>query len=202
MALDSVLKDGIAKDIPVFGWLLKFHGAYKNISERIFLRKVAYFLQGASRASPDERVKFAQKIRSKKDYQKRVGENLILLIERHERFEKSLLLGRLFASVMRGALSHELFMRLSAALDKAMIEDLEILKGSEKEGDSLHDHFEGLYRCGLMDLNLSVTPLNRRAMEMGMQRGVELERRVEVRYKLNELGNLFIGHALEVDIDK
>lgn len=103
---------------------------------------------------------------------------------------------------MRGELSHELFMRLSAVLDKAMIEDLEILKGSDKEGDSLDDHFEGLYRCGLMDLNLSVTPLNRQAMEMGMQRGVELERRVKVRYKLNELGNLFIEHALEVDSDK
>jgi hypothetical protein len=38
--------------------------------------------------------------------------------------------------------------------------------------------------------------------EMGMQRGVELARRVEVRYKLNELGNLFIEHALEVDIEK
>jgi hypothetical protein len=201
MALDSVLQDGLAKDVPIVGWILKFRSAYKGISERIFLKKIPYFLRGASRASPVERAKFAEKIKIEKRFQKKVGENLILLIERHERFEKSLLLGRLFASVMRGDMSHELFMRLSAALDKAIVEDLEVLKGSEKEGDSLHDHFEGLYRCGLMDLKLSVRPLNRRAMEMEMQRGVEMERLVEVRYRLNELGNLFIEHALEVDTD-
>jgi hypothetical protein len=90
-------------------------------------------------------------------------------------------------------------MRLSAALDKAVIEDLEALRGSESEDYTLHERYEGLYRCGLMDLNLSVRPLNREAMQMGMQRGIEMERDVEVRYQFNELGNLFIEHAMEVD---
>jgi hypothetical protein len=201
MALDSALEDGIVKDIPVFGWLLKFRSAYKGISERILLKKIASFLEGVSRASPEERANFAKKIKTDKKYQKKVGENLILLIERHERFEKSFLLGRLFASFIRGALSQELFIRLSAALDKAAIEDLEALRGAESEDYTLHERLEGLNRCGLTDLRLSVRPLNRQAMQMGKQRGIEMERQVEVRYQINELGNLFIERAMELDSD-
>jgi len=52
-----------------------------------------------------------------------------------------------------------------------------------------------------MGLNLSVGPLNREAMQMGVQRGIEMERDVEVRYQINELGNLFIEHAMEADSD-
>jgi hypothetical protein len=162
-------------------------------------KKIAAFYAGAGKASPEDRVRFRKKIEINKAYQKKVGESLLLLIERHERFEKSLLLGRLFASFMSGDITHELFMRLSAALDKAVIEDLEALRGSESEDYTLHERFEGLYRCGLMDLKLSVRPLNREAMQMGMRRGIELERDVEVRYQINELGNLFIEHAMEVD---
>jgi hypothetical protein len=105
VALDSFLQQGLLREVPILGWLVKFYGAQQSIRDRLFVKKIAAFYKGAGKASPEERAKFRKKIETNKEYQKKVGESLLLLIERHERFEKSLLLGRLFASLMSGDLS-------------------------------------------------------------------------------------------------
>lgn len=183
LALDSLLNDGLLKDVPVFGWLFKGYGAYRNITERIFLKKLGTFLYGVSEASQSQREKFRQAMIGDPLNKKQFGERLLLLIDRHERVEKSFLLGQLMAKVIEGELSKELFQRLAAAIDRITVEDLEELKLHQGNIVALGEHVkQGLYRAGLVDLDLS-----------GYQFSEFVD--VSVDYKINGLGKALLEHG-------
>ncbi len=201
--LDSLLEDGVLKDVPVFGWLLKAYNAGQSISDRLFMRKVAAFLYGVGDAPAEKREEFQRKIAEDEKYERKVGENLLLLIDRHERLEKSALLGRLFASHVKGDLPHDLFLRLAAALDRAITEDLQGLQRSgmydEHKGyyllHMLDEHVkEGLNKCGLVDIE---SHLETREIERSLERNYSGVR-THVDYRLSDLGKLFVEHAFQM----
>lgn len=128
LALDSVLNEGVLEKIPVFGWLVKGYGVVTTIQDRLFLKKVALFLQGSSEVTEDERHQFRERMVSDPSYCRNVGETLVLLLNRQEDFEKAFILGKAFAGYEKGIIQYETFLRLAAAIDKAFIGDLRNLE--------------------------------------------------------------------------
>ena len=186
IALDLALNDGLLKDIPVFGWLAKGYSAYRNIADRLFLKKVALFLSGVGKASASEREKFKSELNRDPEFRKRVGENLLLLINRHERLEKSYLLGKLMTKVIEGACSYEFFLRIAAAIDHSTVEDLEDLRTHAKDVKGLPDSVQqSLYKSHLLDMDIHANSLFDDSMVS-----------VSVTYKLNALGEKLIEYAL------
>ena len=166
--------------------------ATRNIRDRLFLKKVFNFYLGAAEATPEEREEFCKKIEDDIKYKKKVGESLLLLIERHERFEKSFMLGRLLAIQIKGLISHEDFMRLASAVDRSTLEDLNALHESEGYEHSLSKAVsESLYKCGLMGMKLDVKRVSRKLLEMMP----DAPREVVASYRLNRLGDLLIKHG-------
>ena len=197
IVLDSLLDDGILKDIPVFGWAVKAFKAQRSIRDGLFLKKVALFAQGAQNVSDEKREEFRKRIEDDKQHCKRVGESLLLFLERHERLEKSLLLGKLFAAHLNNEISYQNFSQLAAALDRAILEDLQALRNNVQYVHMLRESVnEGLYRCGLMRIEIEVPAPSRKLF----QAGIPTKSEGRVHYKINELGTLFIRHAFsEVD---
>ncbi|MDX6531677.1 MAG: hypothetical protein QOH41_3967 [Blastocatellia bacterium] len=39
VALDSFLQPGVLREIPIFGWLVKFYGAQQSVRDRLFVKK-------------------------------------------------------------------------------------------------------------------------------------------------------------------
>ncbi|MBE9197903.1 MULTISPECIES: hypothetical protein [unclassified Nodularia (in: cyanobacteria)] len=130
IALDAVFdeKEGFLKEIPIFGWFVKSYGAVINVRDRLFLKKVANFLYGTSRVPEQEREKFQNKMESDSIFSQKVGESLVLLLDRHEDFEKSLILGKIFAGYMKGAIDDVTFSKLANIIDRAFISDLKNLE--------------------------------------------------------------------------
>ena len=125
MALDSSLDDGLLKDIPVFGWFVKTHGAVLTVRERILIKKIAGFLQGArSTTSNTDIQSFRLKVQNDSDYSREVGEKIVLLLDRHEDYEKSGILGRVFARHLMGLLTEDEFRRIARAIDICSSGDL------------------------------------------------------------------------------
>jgi hypothetical protein len=124
LALDAALSEGVLEKIPVFGWLVKGYGVVTTIQDRLFLKKVALFLQGSSEITEDERGQFRERMVSDPSYCRNVGETLVLLLDRQEDFEKACMLGKAFAGYVKGLIQYEAFLRLAAAIDKAFINDL------------------------------------------------------------------------------
>jgi len=122
--LDSALDEGLLRDIPVFGWIAKTYGLVNTVRERIFLQKIFRFLQGAQATTAEERRAFAERMETDQEYQRKVGESLFLLLDRHENVDKSELLGRVFAAFVRNEISDEEFQRYSFIIDRLFVWDL------------------------------------------------------------------------------
>jgi hypothetical protein len=195
--LDSLVEDGVLKDIPIFGWALKALKAQRSIRDALFLKKVALFAKGARAVSGEKREEFKKRINDDKEHRKRVGESLLLFLERHERLEKSLYLGRLFAAYLNNDITYAQFSQLAAALDKAVVEDLEALRKNISHLHMLRQQVnEGLHRCGLMRIEIEVPAPNRKLF----QSGIPTKGEGKVKYKLNGYGTLFVKYAfLELD---
>ncbi|MBW4055501.1 MAG: hypothetical protein HIU83_08860 [Proteobacteria bacterium] len=122
LALDDVLNEGVLKDIPVFGWLIKGYRVVSTVKDRIFLKKIAMFLQGAT-VEIRRKEEFVDKL-SDLSFCQKVGENLILLLDRQDNLEKAFILGKSFAAYLSGSIEYDMFLRLAATIDRALITDL------------------------------------------------------------------------------
>jgi hypothetical protein len=127
LALDSALDVGLFKDVPVFGWLFKAYGVVTTIRERIFLSKVANFLQATSAVSDRDREKFLEKLTVDPEFSRKIGENLILLLDRHDNMDKAQILGKVFSGYLCGEIDYDAFLKIAAAIDQAFIADLKNL---------------------------------------------------------------------------
>jgi len=97
ITLDAFMDEGLLKDIPVFGWIFKTYKAGVTISELILSKKIALFLHEISTISYEDIEKFRQQIDNDGNFNRKVGENLLLLLDRQDQFEKSSMLGKLFS---------------------------------------------------------------------------------------------------------
>ena len=109
IALDSRLDEGILKKVPVFGWLVKGYGVFTTVKDRLFLKKVAEFLHGASDITEEEKGRFREKITTDPSFCRRVGEKLVLLLDRQDDFDKAFILGKVFAGYLKGTIQYDTF---------------------------------------------------------------------------------------------
>jgi hypothetical protein len=122
--LDSALDEGLLRDIPFLGWVAKTYGLVNTVRDRIFLQKILRFLQGTQATTAEERTAFAERMEADPEYQRKVGEDLLLLLDRHESVDKSEFLGRVFAAFVRNEISDEEFRRYAFIIDRLFLRDL------------------------------------------------------------------------------
>lgn len=116
--LDSVLSEGVLKEIPVLGTIIRLAKAGKSISDQLILNKIQRFLFELQKTPPYEREQFIQKYGGNAEEQKVLGENLLLALERLDDVEKPRLLALFFSSYMREQIDKTMFTRLARAQGK------------------------------------------------------------------------------------
>jgi hypothetical protein len=109
LALDSMLDEGVLEKVPVFGWLVKGYGVVTTIRDRLFLKKVAKFLLGTKDITEGEKSQFREKLSSEPSFCRKDGENLVLLLDRQDDFDKAFILGKVFAGYIRGTIQYDTF---------------------------------------------------------------------------------------------
>jgi hypothetical protein len=128
IGLDSQLTEGVLKELPVVSTSLAIYKATLGIRDFILLKKIILFLKEASKVDEQERQEFLSKIAEDKKYQRRVGEQLLLYIDRLDDIEKAIFLAKLFNGYVKREIEYDTFQRLSNAVDKTFIGDLRNLK--------------------------------------------------------------------------
>ena len=105
IALDSVMKDGILKDIPVIGSIIGISKAAISIRDKLLVRKILDFLQELSDTTEEERKKFLQGFEDNPQEQRRVGENLMLLLDRLDDLGKPTMIAKLLKAYVRASVT-------------------------------------------------------------------------------------------------
>ena len=124
LALDQFLEEGLLKDIPLLGSLVKMYKSGANVKEFLFSKKVEKFLNKLSGASKEEVNTFNDKINSDPKFKSRVAEHLTLLLDRIDDIEKAELLAKAFSGFIKGKLTFDKFRRIARAIERCMIDDL------------------------------------------------------------------------------
>lgn len=118
VALDQLVGSGVLKDIPLIGWFGKAHAAVRVVRDALLLKKILRFLEGAAEATEEDRQAFRRKMEEDPGEARRVGEQLLLHLDRHEHFDKSFYTGLVYAALVADRIDRETFDRLMASVDR------------------------------------------------------------------------------------
>lgn len=124
---DMMLDDGVAKDIPIFGTLVKIYQAASHIREGLFARKIYRFLSKIGSLSPCERATVIDDIIAKKGGIDTAGATIIGLLEKIDDEEKPELIGKLFIACAKGTITVNAFLKLANVVSTLYIDDIKNL---------------------------------------------------------------------------
>lgn len=165
--LDSGISDDVLKNIPVFGILFKLYKAGSSIREMLFVKKVARFLEPAGQVVDLDRQRFVQEMEANPEQEQKVGEKVLLLLDRLDDFDKATMIGKLFAAYVEKKIEFWWFQERASAVARCGLPALnallqnkhhEYMVTEEDWGEKmLHrieiDPLEELYRAGLLSVD-------------------------------------------------
>ena len=181
LGLDSILDDGLLKDIPVVNSIISLYKTGVNLRERFLIKKLLVFLTSLSDTAIEDRIEF---IRKHEKESAKIGEELIILLDRLDHVNKPEYVAKLFKHYLSEEISLIIYRRLCQIIDKCFIEDLKFLK--ENEGSEIVTGIEAL---GLANNGLAV----RASFDGGTFDEVNYNPKTD--YRINELGKLLIKYA-------
>ena len=129
--IDSFLKDGIVKDIPIIGTILKLSKFSMSLKEHLFLKKIIYFIAELKDISPKDRNKMISELDESKVHRIKVGEKLIYIIDKCEDHVSTEYVAKFFKSFLLNKISYSDFLRCTSIIKNIFIEDFECFVKSE-----------------------------------------------------------------------
>lgn len=192
VGLDSLLSDGILKDVPIIGTMFSLAKIGVSINDRIFCKKVLHFLFQIKDIPKKNRFEFVERINNDKKFNTKVSESLILLIDKFNDYSKAEYLGKLFSLTIQEKIDYTTFLKLSNIIDKAFIPDLKNLIAIYKEKNNEVDETEMniLYTLGLLN-NLGVD-----GQTFIFQHGENTIPKKRNNYEINKYGQILVEEIL------
>jgi len=126
--LDTFIDQGPIKDIPVVGAIVKVIRAGRHISDYNFAKKLSDFFFKLNEIPEPKRRKFVEDMDAQPEFKRKVGAQLILMLERLDDFEKTELLAKAFSLYVNGTIHYEAYREYGLAIDRCFISDLQHLK--------------------------------------------------------------------------
>lgn len=188
IALDSFLEDGILKVVPAISFITGTIKTTLNIREKIFAKKVLTFLSSLKNIPNDKRQEFINKLNQKKGFKQRLGETVIVLLEKIDNLNKPIIIGNLFKAYILEKISLEDFTKISSSVSRVDIDDLMKFARYKEEKKTLPIEIkESLAFNGLMSITISTKPLTADMTEI----------RQDLVYKENSTGRKLIEYGIK-----
>jgi hypothetical protein len=158
ITIDSVINNGLLKDVPIVNTLVSLIKTAYSIHTYLFLKKIIAFLNGIASINETERNKIISKIEKSNKYKIKVGEKLLFILDQCEDTEKSSLIAKAFSSFLKNEINYSDFIKIAHIINNIFIEDFyHFLKIDPKKIDmddaELYLSF-GLYTISLGDPKL------------------------------------------------
>jgi hypothetical protein len=137
---DSLMENGIAKDIPIIGTVIGLGKTAVGVKESLFLKKVIYFISELSNIEASKRHEMIDKIDRSGKFRIKVGEKLLYIIDKCDDHEKSQVIARLFSAFLLGTINYDEFLRAAFIIDQLMVDDLKWFIESGWENEDYWDY--------------------------------------------------------------
>jgi hypothetical protein len=121
--MDSFLKDGLLKDIPILGTGIKIIGISTNISDTLLLNKLKLFMENLNIMKQSDVEKFKEKMNNDK-FQKEVGIKLLNIIDKTDEYIKIRWVAKAFLDYLDKKINKDFFYRIITIINNAFVQDL------------------------------------------------------------------------------
>jgi hypothetical protein len=185
IAIDSFIKNGLAKELPIVKYVVSGIDIVRSIRERSFLKKILLFLSELRSIDIEARKEFGKQLDANPKFKRKVGNDVIMLLEKHENYEKSTILGKIFRAYIRNDITYSMFLRMAYIIDISFFADIVQLPKIYADLEKLdEDSCENLYRVGLVNLSHGIG---------GLDFGKEPAGYTVKKYTANEIGKKMIS---------
>lgn len=154
IALDSTLENGLLKDIPVIGTIISASKVVNSMREMFFAKKILRFLYEVKEVSIEERQAFYEKINKNEKETKRIGQNVILVLDRLDDELKASIIGRIYKACLLGKVTLNEYLRLTMIIERTFICDLINIQHTNNPKNLSKLSKEHLYSVGLLDARI------------------------------------------------
>ena len=145
VGIDSILEEGLLKDIPIIGSVAGILRAVSTTRDYLYYRKVRAFLEAAKK----ELVQASHIPIEGDGNLNKAGEACLLILDRISDISKSALVGRLFAALVLQKIAYKTFHRLAEAVGDAYLEDLkEFMNDPSCSATDQREHLRSLSTVG------------------------------------------------------
>ena len=131
--LDTVLDDGVLKDIPILGALVGVGKCIKNVYDIRFAKKLIAFLYPIKDVPPGQRTEALNLWETDQNYRGKVGDTLLGMIERCDDTVKATWLSKLFYQMVLISNNPRLFMRAEKILSSLSVMDVQAFLNMSEE---------------------------------------------------------------------
>jgi hypothetical protein len=188
--LDQLMQDGFLRDVPLLGTVLGTFRAFRSIRDLMLAKKLGRFIRGLQAVPQEQRESFCESLTSPEE-RRRVGETLILILDRLDDMAKPALTAKTFNAYMRGEIEWSKFRLLATAIDRLDMSDLEAVKAFYSEDPTAtkpsHEDCQAFALAGLATITAQG---DGGGMFDPMMAGANIV------YRPNELGTLFMAVVL------
>ncbi|MFP2995119.1 hypothetical protein ABN763_04380 [Spongiivirga sp. MCCC 1A20706] len=191
IALDSLITNNTLKDIPVINTVIAIAKTGLSVRDSILMKKILLFLFETKSMGYKEKKEFMASVNYESKYRTRVGEQLMIFLDKVDDFEKPRIIGRLFKNLVNKNISYDLFLRLCSITIRSFTPDFKELArfsaGKEIETYSI----ENLTNQGLLSVDIE----NKEKKKLTFK-GIEEKSNPNLKYKMNQLSELFLKYGL------
>lgn len=153
--IDRNIDDGLIKDIPIIGTLVGIVQTTQNISNYLFLRKIAAFISKVKDIPPGKRKRVIQAIDDSGKYREKVGITVLSIIDKCDSAEKAEYIAILFREFIKENIEYECFMYGSHIIQRSYLEDFKEFVFSDDTWKMTEDATDEMY-LGLYYLDLTI----------------------------------------------
>lgn len=182
VVLDSFLKDGIVKNIPILGLVSKVINIGNTIQERLYTKKLLTFLKQLEDTKAEDREKEINKIDENENYKTKVGEKLLYIINEADDCEKAGYIGILFKLFLEQTLSYVDFIRCVSCINKTNIIDLNFFIKEIFIERYINSNIENYLNTGL------ITQEYKDPMNENYKNNLITHERANIKYNISNIG--------------
>lgn len=130
--IDTIINDGVLREIPLISSILGLNKAILTIKDRLFLKKIISFLNGIKQIDVKKRSKIINEINEGKDQKIKVGDKLIYILDKCDDHIIAQYIAQLFCGLLEERISYSDFLKGSKVIQTINLGDLEYFLNTSK----------------------------------------------------------------------
>lgn len=157
VTLDSVLEDGLLKDIPIIASAISIYKLGTSLRERHELLKLYHFVKSLNNGMQDEeqREKYILNFQNDQKIRNKELAYLMVVLDKYINLDKPKMLAKIYLSYLNGEITWNEVMKYSEVIDRLLPGDVELLAVGIRENVNYQNVDDGILRLVALGLMVS-----------------------------------------------